>query len=266
MPDVPDARDYPFAAVRPAAKKLPAKVDLRAMCSPVEDQGPVGSCTANALAGAAEFLEIKQTKAWTDLSRLFIYYNERVLEHTTGSDAGAMLRDGIKTMAKQGACAEKLWPYDPSKVETKPPPSCYQDGTNRQITAYFRLNGLQDMRSCLAAGYPFVFGFAVYESFESAQVAKTGVLNLPKKGEEFKGGHAVCAVGYDDAKQRLLVRNSWGAGWGQHGYFTMPYAYAANTNLADDFWTIRSEEIGAPMLKRAQAAAAKQATAKPGKK
>ncbi len=111
MPDLPDQRDYKFGVIYKIPAKLPASVDLRSQCSPVEDQGQLGSCTANALAGALEFLERKDQVAYADLSRLFIYYNERVIEHTVSSDSGAMLRDGIKTLAKQGVCTEALWPY-----------------------------------------------------------------------------------------------------------------------------------------------------------
>jgi C1A family cysteine protease len=257
-PDVPDARDYPYAAIRAAPARLPPSVDLRALCSPIDDQGQLGSCTANALTSACEFLEIKSKKAATELSRLFVYYNERVLERTVNSDSGAHLRDGIKTLAKQGACAEKLWPYNVASYTQMPPQGCYQDGSSRRITGYFRITTLADMKACLAEGYPFVFGFTAYASLESPQVAKTGVLALPAPGEQAIGGHAVVAVGYDDATQRFLVRNSWGPQWGQAGYFTMPYAYLDNPNLSDDMWTIRTEQIGAPMLQKAQALAAKQ--------
>jgi C1A family cysteine protease len=95
------------------------------------------------------------------------------------------------------------------------------------------------MRGCLAAGYPFVFGFTVYSSFEGQEVAKTGVVSMPTPDEQVVGGHAVLAVGYDDASQAFIVRNSWGAGWGQEGYFTMPYAYLTTRALSSDFWTIR---------------------------
>jgi C1A family cysteine protease len=208
----------------------------------VEDQGNLGSCTANALVGALEFLEIKDKVPYADLSRLFIYYNERVIEHTTGSDSGAMLRDGIKTLAKQGACSEKKWPYLISKFRTKPTAACYKEALQHQITSYQRLQTLDEMRACLAEGFPFVFGFTVYESFESQQVAQSGVVQMPQPGERVLGGHAVVAVGYQDAAKRFIVRNSWGPAWGMKGYFTMPYDYLANRDLSDDFWVVRRGE------------------------
>jgi C1A family cysteine protease len=242
-PDLPDHRDHLYGAVSKRPAKLAASVDLRVGCSPVEDQGNLGSCTGNALAGAVEFLENKDKVPFVNVSRLFIYYNERVIEHTVNSDSGAMIRDGIKTLVKQGVCSEKKWPYTISKFTAKPSPACYKEALNHQVTAYARLQTTDDMRACLANGYPFVFGFTVYESFESSSVAKTGVVPMPNKAKEkVLGGHAVLAVGYDDAQKRFLVRNSWGAGWGMKGYFTIPYDYVGDRNLSDDFWTIRSEE------------------------
>ena len=154
-----------------------------------------------------------------------------------------MIRDGIKTLAKQGVCSEKSWPYKISKFAEKPAVACYKEASEHQITSYYRIPTLDGMRACLAEGFPFVFGFTVYESFESQQVAKTGTVNMPKKSEKALGGHAVMAVGYNDSKKRFIVRNSWGEDWGMKGYFTMPYAYVANKDLSDDFWTIRRGKL-----------------------
>lgn len=242
VPDRPDYRDRLYSAIAAPPKRLPRKVDLRADCSAVENQGQLGSCTANALVGNLEFLEKKAGRAATNLSRLFIYYNERAMEGTIGEDAGAMIRDGVKSLVKLGVCTEKLWPYSIAKFTRKPPANCYKQASDHQVTSYHRIIGLRQMKQCLAEGYPFVFGFSVYEGFESSQVARTGKLNLPKHGEKQLGGHAVMAVGYDEGQKRVLVRNSWGTDWGMKGYFTMPYAYVADDNLADDFWTIRAFE------------------------
>jgi C1A family cysteine protease len=242
VPDMPDQRDMTYSALRAAPPSLPSHVDLRAMCSPVEDQGQLGSCTANALVGALEFLEFKDNVKHLNLSRLFVYYNERVIEHSVKSDSGAMLRDGIKTLKRQGVCSERKWVYDVSKFTVKPPAACYTQAMDHQITSYQRILTLNEMRACLAEGFPFVFGFSVYESFEAQEVGATGIVNMPQPSERQLGGHAVLAVGYDDAERRFIVRNSWGTRWGMKGYFTMPYDYLSNRNLSDDFWVIRRVE------------------------
>ncbi|HZP87277.1 MAG TPA: C1 family peptidase [Burkholderiales bacterium] len=241
VPDVPDQRDHMYAAPREVLPELPPKVDLRGQCPPVYDQGELGSCTANAIGGAIQFERMKQ-KLQPDFvpSRLFIYYNERVMEHTVDSDSGAQIRDGIKSVAKRGDCPETEWPYDISAFKEKPSAKCYLDARQYKAVAYQRIaRNVNQMKGCLASGYPFVFGFTVYQSFESPAVAKTGVVPMPSPSEQVLGGHAVMAVGYDDSEQRFVVRNSWGTSWGVQGYFTMPYAYLTDDNLADDFWTIR---------------------------
>lgn len=245
-PDEIDLRDknyYDHAYRVERAAVLPPSVDLRAQCPPVYDQGQLGSCTANAIAGLHEFLQMKQgqPQPFTP-SRLLIYYNERAMEGTVSEDAGAQIRDGIKSLAKQGACPESEWPYIISKFATKPPKKCYTDALQHQALSYQRITGLTQMKTSLAAGFPFVFGFLVYESFESNEVAQTGIMPMPKRGEQMLGGHAPMAVGYNDATQMLLVRNSWSALWGLAGYFWMPYAFAAQAKLVSDCWTIRSVE------------------------
>ena len=241
VPDLPDARDHMYAAPVAMLAALPPKVDLRPNCPPVYDQGQLGSCTGNAIAGAVQFEREKQhlTPDFVP-SRLFIYYGERVIEGTVGTDSGAQIRDGIKVVANQGVPPETDWPYDITKFTQKPPAKAYTDAHLDRAVAYQRLvQNLNQMKGCLASGYPFVFGFTVYESFESAQVEQTGHAPMPAPGEQQLGGHAVMAVGYDDAPQTLLVRNSWGSGWGMAGYFTLPYAYVTQASLASDFWTIR---------------------------
>ncbi len=245
VPDLPDQRDHMFAAVSSVQATLPAKVDLRPKCPPVVDQGQLGSCTANAIGNAHRFNQMKQGAAKTFMpSRLFIYYNERVMEGTVGADSGAMIRDGIKSIAQLGVCDELDWPYDIAKFKNKPTAPCYKKALAHQALTYRRLvQSPVQMKNCLASGYPFVFGFSVYESFESQAVAKTGLVPMPAANEKMLGGHAVLAVGYDDASQRFTVMNSWSDKWGKKGYFTMPYAYLGDAGLASDFWTISTVEV-----------------------
>jgi C1A family cysteine protease len=243
--DIPDQRDLRYTPPPELAAALPNKVDLRSGFQPCYDQGLLGSCTANAIAGALQYLECKEGEKPPMMpSRLFIYYNERALEGSVGSDSGAQIRDGIKTVVKQGYCSESCWPYVIANFALKPPSECYRQAVRERVSQYLRLaNGLTALLTCLASEFPFVFGFSVYESFESQTVGQTGVVQLPKRGERLVGGHAVVAVGYDLAVRRFLVRNSWGPGWGRRGYFTIPFDYVTDPYLAADFWTIRQVPI-----------------------
>ena len=248
IPDLPDHRDFTYAAPRRVVESLPPSIDLRGQCPDVYDQGDLGSCTGNAIAGALEFDMMKQGETPATPSRLFIYYNERVMEHTVGSDAGAAIRDGIKSVAKQGACLEgqpgdapPAWPYVIGSFAAAPPRACYADAKNHKSISYQSITqNLADMKGCVAEGYPMIFGFAVFEAFESAAVKQTGNVPMPGSNDKTIGGHAVLAVGYDDEERVFIVRNSWGPDWGDHGYCYMPYAYLLDNNYADDFWTIRS--------------------------
>lgn len=241
VPDLPDRRDFMYAAPIKMVAKLPPELDLTKKCPPVYNQGQLGSCTANAIGAAFEFDEIKQRmKDEFTPSRLFIYYNERVMENTVNSDSGAQIRDGIKSINNEGVCPEKIWPYDISKFIEKPSAQCYKEAKKNKAVSYQRvIQNMNQMKGCIADGYPFVFGFTVYESFEGAEVARSGHLSMPKSGEAAVGGHAVMAVGYSDKNQWFIIRNSWGTDWGIKGYFTMPYAYISDNNLCDDFWTVR---------------------------
>lgn len=243
--DIPDQRDLLYSPPPQISAALPPQVDLAPQFPPPYDQGQLGSCTANAIAGALQFLEGKEGAPSPVMpSRLFIYYNERALEGSVGSDAGAQIRDGIKTVVKQGFCPEDEWPYDTASFATRPSASCYADALKERVSRYLRLTPASvELLTCLASGYPFVFGFSVYESFESPSVTQTGVANLPGTGERLVGGHAVVAVGYDMGSGRFLVRNSWGASWGMAGYFTMPFQYLTDPMLAADFWTIRQVPV-----------------------
>lgn len=241
-PDLPDQRDLTYAVPVGVMASIPANVDLRAKCPPIYDQGQLGSCTGNAIAGALAFDQMKQGMPNVQTpSRLFIYYNERVMEGTVASDAGAQIRDGIKSVAQQGDCPETLWPYVITKFAVKPSKPCYANAAKHKAINYQSVSqNIADMKGCLASGYPIVVGFTVYESFETPQTATTGVIPLPNpSSEKVLGGHCVMVVGYDDASHVFVCRNSWGTGWGQAGYFTMPYSYLIDNNLASDFWTVR---------------------------
>ena len=230
-----DTRDHLFLA---APMALPSSVDLSPLCSPIENQGQLGSCTGNAIVGALEYLENKAKINYLDLSRLFIYYNERVIEHTVNQDAGAIIRDGIKTLVKYGVCSEKSCPYNVSKFTKKPSKVAYKQALKRKITSYESVGQTEnEIKTALANRYTVIFGFEVFAAFESAAVALTG--DVPMPAGQSIGGHAVLIAGYDDATSRFLVRNSWGENWGNNGYFTMPYAYVTNNQYCDDFWIVR---------------------------
>lgn len=243
--DLPDMRDLAYSAPLGVIRNLPPQVDLRQHCPPVVNQGHLGSCTANAIASAHFFDQIKQgaTRAFQP-SRLFIYYNERAIENTVTIDAGAHIRDGVKSIAKDGVCREELWDYIESSFADKPSTAAYKEALDHQALIYMRVQQtLGQLKGCIADGYPFIFGFTVYESFQTEEVAKTGIVPLPSGSESVLGGHAVLAVGYDDTKQRVIVQNSWGTEWGDQGFFYMPYSYITDVDLAADFWTIRTVEI-----------------------
>jgi len=241
IPDVPDPRDFQFATLRPPAK-LPPLVDLRHLCSPVRDQGQLGSCTGFAIAvGLREFMENKMNGSLVKLAPLFVYYEERSLENTVKQDAGAQIRDGMKVLTGMGCAPETDDPYN-IKVFTKAPSAkAIRDATKFKATSYHRVRSLADMQACLADGNGFVLGIKVYESFESAPVARTGKVPMPQPHEKLLGGHAVFAAGYKmDAKAPgggyFTVKNSWGKGWGDSGYFYLPFEFA-NTGLISDAWT-----------------------------
>jgi C1A family cysteine protease len=245
-PSRPSQDDFRFLARPETLVALPPLVDLRPHCPAPYDQGQLGSCTANAIAGAIEYDQIKQGIAEATPSRLFIYWNERYMEGglpNTKQDTGAIIKDGVKSVNKQGACPESMLLYDISKFTKKPSKTCYTNALTHKISSYMRVaRDLNQMKACLADGFPFIIGFTVYESFESQQVADTGVMSMPGRGEQELGGHAVLVVGFRDSDQMWIVRNSWSDGWGDKGYFYMPYQYLLRSDLSSDFWTIRSTQ------------------------
>lgn len=245
-PDQLDHRDLRWSAVRPKPGKLPPLVDLRRGCPPVYDQGELGSCTGNAIAAAVDFNRRKAGLPFIAPSRLFIYWGERQIEGTIAQDAGAEIRDGIKFVAADGVCPEAAWPYVETNFAQEPPSNAWTAALGAVVRAYARLDNrnLDELKSCLFAGDPFICGFTVFSAFESDEVARTGHVPMPDATSAPTGGHAVLAVGYDNKEQHFILRNSWGPGWGAAGYFFLPYAYLTDPNLADDFWHVTATGYG----------------------
>ncbi|CAF2063912.1 unnamed protein product [Rotaria magnacalcarata] len=224
-------------------KELPPKVDLRKDMTRVEDQSKIGSCAANALAGAYEYLTKKDNGRNTDVSRLFIYYNARAKNKRFGSvtDSGCSMTSAIEALEEFGTCLESMWAYEVSKVNTRPNDQAYQEAKNHTISEAFEVDiNLFEMKSCLAQGYPFAFGLRLYSSFDKA--TETGLVPMPDvsaKTRKTHGCHALLAVGYSDRSKVFIVRNSWGEKWGENGYCYIPYEYMTNPEHCFDVWAIR---------------------------
>jgi len=270
IPDYPDFRDYTekteevkgVLRVTQLFKKktLPKSIELRQWCSPVEAQGMLGSCTAHAGAGIIEYYERKSFGRHIDASRLFLYKVTRNLMKVKG-DTGAYLRTTIGAMILFGVPPEDYWPYtdDEKKFDKEPLAFCYAFAQNYQTIKYYRHDPpetpantiLNRVKTYLASGHPAMFGFTVYNSIDQAD--KTGRIPFPSSREKIEGGHAVAAVGYDDSMKirnsyggkettgALLIRNSWGKGWGEEGYGWLPYEYILR-GLAEDFWSVIKKE------------------------
>ena len=223
--------------------KLPSSISLRSHFPQVFDQQTIGSCTANSILAAYEYEMGKQGEHIMALSRLFLYYVSREFEGTTKTDSGAQIKDVVSVLGLNphftGVCYESYWPYDCSKLCVKPPPKAYADAKLHHLAnAYNVHQTLNDIKTALASGYAVVFGFVVFPSFET--IDHTGIMPMPHPDtEEALGGHAVVAVGYNDATHCVSVRNSWGVGWGDGGYFYMPYDFIINPVYCSDFWALK---------------------------
>jgi len=236
---VKNAINFIEHAIDPNA--LPSLVDLRAKMPPVYNQLQLGSCTANALVAVYQFDELSYYG-----SRLFLYYNERMLDNDVSQDAGSTLTQGINVLKKYGLCKETSWPYsdDATKYKIKPSQVCYTEALSHEvISANSIKQDLVSLKKCLASGFPFVLGIILYESFESDEVAQSGIVPMPQENEKTLGGHAIACVGYDDSKEMFIMRNSWGEDWGDKGYFYIPYNYLTNPDLANDFWEVTKVKL-----------------------
>ena len=244
----PDRRDVRFVPEPHIMTALPPAADLTAGMGEVLAQGQLGSCGPNSIDSLVMFDQQKQGLRVEPISRLFTYYTTRYLMGTTPYDSGVDNRTMLKAVHKYGFCDETTWPYDINVFTQKPPQSAYTEALPNAITNYAAVaQDIDAIRGCIASGFPFLFGFTVYESFESTQVTHTGIVPLPGSNERVLGGHDVCVVGYDDSTQRLKFKNSWN-GWGENnsGYGYFPYAYALDRNLSGDFWVINAIPGGAP--------------------
>lgn len=244
--DLPDWRDYKLAAWLPEqVQVVPRYANLvgTKRLPPIWSQGKLGSCTAHAGGAAWCYDRARQSLPFVQPSRLFLYYNERAIEGSTGHDSGASIRDCLKSMVRTGVCNETLWPYEITRFTNKPASNCYADAHKHVGVEYAQVaQDLDQLKACIAGGFPFVFGFSVYQSFMTAEVARTGLVPMPSMRDRSVGGHAVAAVGYN-SRNYFLCRNSWGTEFGDPdypGHFWLPGAYIGNAQLAADFWVLRT--------------------------
>lgn len=237
-PDKEDSRDLLY---RPKNSVLPSTLSLSGKMPLVLDQGKLGSCTSNAICNAFRFDEMKQNLPNIERSRLFLYYNERVIDGDVTTDSGASIRDGMKSVNSTGICSSDDWPYDITKFLVKPSDECYTKAKpNRSIRYQKVTQNLADMKTAILSGYPIIIGFKVYTSMENSTVAQSGDVPLPQSGEQILGGHAILLTGYDDQKKVFNFQNSWGESWGNKGYGTIGYEYVTNPMLSSDFWIMET--------------------------
>ena len=234
-----------YSATRYKVSQLPKKVDLRPYMTAIEDQGQLGSCTANATVGAVEYLFKTKANVELDASRLFVYYNAREIEGTEDEDSGSAICDAVESLQKIGICSEDHWPYDVNMAFTRPDDTCYEAANEVRISDVKKIKvQLDEFKKVLAEGKPIIFGMALFDSFDRQR--KKGFVPMPSKNETARAehsGHAMLCVGYSDVDEVFIVRNSWGNDWGDNGYCYIPYKYMMNKQFNDgDCWIIDIDE------------------------
>ncbi len=222
-----------------AHSALPERIDLRGLCTPVEDQGSIGSCAANAVVGAMEYHQRLSEQPLTDLSRLFVYYNARKLADREAEDSGTFIHHAMASVMAFGACPERMWPYQKAMWATRPTDSCYEAALDFEAVSYARTPLGPACKAAVAEGLPVVFGACLPASMIQVEAGITGRISLPAGGwPQPGGGHAMLIVGYDDADGTWLIRNSWGADWGEGGYARVPYQVMERYGMPTQFWVI----------------------------
>lgn len=230
---------------------FPNSIDLASVQSPVTDQGDIGSCTGEAIAGMLECLQLLELRdnaaraevftpgTFCPVSRLFIYYQERVIEGDPGIDAGASVGDGVTAVGKVGFCRETLWPYTAANVLAKPIQAAYDDAVLHKEQGSYRIDlATSAQRQCLVYGYPFIASISVYDSFMWSSTHDSGIIPMPGRDENLLGGHAILITGYTP-EGYFAFKNSWGVGWGMSGYGKIPMDYLSDSDLTSDCWTMR---------------------------
>lgn len=217
----------------------PARVDLRPLCSPVEDQGDIGSCAANAVVGAMEYHQRRHDQPVTNLSRLFVYYNARKLADNEANDSGTFIHHAMAAVMAYGACPETMWPYQRPLWAERPSEACYQAALEFEAVSFARTPLGPDCRVAVALGLPVVFGACLPAEMLQLEAARTGRVEMPRGGWPAPGGgHAMLIVGYDDADDTWLIRNSWGPAWGDGGYARVSRQVLARYAMPSQFWVI----------------------------
>jgi hypothetical protein len=224
--------------------QVPDRMDLREFCTTVEDQGQIGSCTANAAVGALEYHYKRRDGRAADLSRMFVYFNTRRMRGQLFDDCGAQIREAMASIMAFGACREEVWPYNPALFAQEPPREAYNDAWARDALQYARVDGTRGAVRAVAKGLPVVFGCGIPERCY-AEAERTGVMPELRPGELEQGtagGHSMLIVGYDNNRQSLLVRNSWGESWGERGYVWIPYSVLDATSSPSEYWVMSELE------------------------